>query len=77
MLGARVAQWVEHLPLAGVVIPTSWDQAPLWAPHQGGVCLSVFLCPSPLFLFMLSLSLSEIKINKIFYKKNCPVKKRD
>ena len=54
--GTRVAQLVEHLTLAQVMI--SWDRAPLGGgegPCSVGVCFS--LCSSP---YSCSLSLSQI-----------------
>jgi len=61
--GAWVTQSVKRLPLAWVMIPGSWDQAPCWRvglPAQWGICFSLY-SPSPL---MLTLKW----INKIFKK---------
>ena len=50
-LGGSVA---EHLPLAQVMIPASWDRVPQWAPHKKPDIL-----PLPM-----SLPLSESLMNK-------------
>ena len=62
--GAWVAQSFGHLPLAQVMIPESWNQAPRWAPCSVG---SLPL-PFPLLLPLLVLSHSLSQINKIFLK---------
>ena len=62
-----MAQPVEHLPSALVVIPGSWGQVPHWAPCSAGS----LLLPLPLML-------SLFQINKIKYlrktKQNNPEK---
>ena len=44
--GTWVVQLVKHLPLAQVMIPESWDQAPSQAPRSAGNLL--FPLPLPL-----------------------------
>ena len=54
--GAWVAQSVEHLPSAQVVIPGSWDQVPHWVPCGGASAYVSF--PSSYVSASLSLSVS-------------------
>ena len=61
-----VAPLVEHVSLAQVMIPGSWDPAPSQAPCSEGSLL--FLLPLPL-LRGLHLSLTLSQINKMFKKK--------
>ena len=75
--GCLVAQLVKRLPLAQVMIPGSWDQAPHQAPCSVGSQLLPFPLPllrHVLFLFLTyALSLSHMlalsQINKIFLKR--------
>ena len=58
--GAWLAQPVEHLPSAQVMILGSWDQTPPWAPCSGGS----LLLPLPLLLPLLVLPCSQINLRK-------------
>ena len=53
-----MAQLVEHLPLAQVMISESWDQVPHWVPHREPVSLSTYVSAS--------LCVYNKQINKIF-----------
>jgi len=64
--GAGVAQSVERLPSAQVMIP-GWDQAPHRALCSAGSLL-LPLC-LPLYLLVLSLAFSLCQINKFLKKK--------
>ena len=55
-----MAQCVKCLPLARVMIPESWDQAPHWAPCSTGSLLLPL--PLPLLVFPVSLCLCQMKI---------------
>ena len=55
-LGAWGAELVKHLPLAGVMMPGSWDQVLSWDPCSVGSLLLPL--PLPLLVCMLSFSLS-------------------
>ena len=58
--GCLVAQVVEHLPLAQVVISQSWDRVPHRAPHSAGsLPLSLPLTLVHALSLSLSLSLSN------------------
>ena len=59
--GTWVAQSVKHLPLAQVMIPGSWDQAPHWAPFSEGSLLLPLPLPLPAAppAYVLSLSQSN------------------
>ena len=46
MVGHLGASVVEHLPLAQVVIPGSWDQVPHWAPHRKPASPSAYVSAS-------------------------------
>ena len=54
MWGTWVAQLVEHLPSAQVMIPEFWDGA----PHQTPCLAGSLLLPLPLLLPLLVLSLA-------------------
>ena len=58
--GAWVAQWVEPLPSAQVMIPGSWDRA----PHRALCSVGSLLPPLPLCLSLCLLVISLCQINK-------------
>ena len=60
-----MAQSVEHLPLAQVMIPGAWDQA----PESGSLLSRESASPSALPSGSFSLSLSLSQINKNLLKK--------
>ena len=66
--GTWVAQLVEHLPLAQIVISGSWDWAPHWAPGSAESLFLPLLLPLPPPTCAVSLSLSN-EINKNLQKK--------
>jgi len=62
--GAWVAQLVQRLPSAQVMVPESWDRVPHRAPGSAGsLLLPLTLSPLMLFLFL-------SQINKVFKKQN-------
>ena len=52
LLGHLGCSAVEHLPLAQVLIPGSWQQVPCWVPHRepasSSAYVSTCLCVSPM-----------------------------
>ena len=57
--GPWVAQMVNRLPSAQVMISRSWDRAPWPAPSSAGSLLLLLPLPLPLLILSLSLSLSN------------------
>ena len=53
--GTSLAQSVEGLPSAQVMISGSWDEAPHWAPCSAGSLLPPLPLSLPLFVYSPSL----------------------